>query len=265
MRDFLKGQAYYLKKDSTFRGISFIFLIAAIVLLTWIGTKVGFDVRNPFQPLRSAVSFSLFLYFIIPVHACFFATEGFEYGTLKNIISSGRSRSSYFIGKYISEIKVILWWIFQFFGLFYIFYMAAALITGSHIGNNNLREDMIITISALSFNILYLAAYAAIVMMAGMLIKRTASAVVVTFVIVFGDFMLSGYLKDSSSAFLQTISKNTLMTQILKFSGGYVIDSQLIGLSDLSEYIRMALIPILIITICLIVTIISFGRSDIHT
>ena len=208
------------------------------MLLTWIGTKVGFDVRNPFQPLRSAVSFSLFLYFIIPVHACFFATEGFEYGTLKNIISSGRSRSSYFIGKYI---------------------------TGSHIGNNNLREDMIITISALSFNILYLAAYAAIVMMAGMLIKRTASAVVVTFVIVFGDFMLSGYLKDSSSAFLQTISQNTLMTQILKFSGGYVIDSQLIGLSDLSEYIRMALIPILIITICLIVTIISFGRSDIHT
>ncbi|RRJ67114.1 hypothetical protein EHV15_32460 [Paenibacillus oralis] len=265
MRSFLKGQTYYLKKDSAFRGISYIFLIGTIVLLAWIGIKAGFEISNLLQPLRTAVSLSPFMYFIIPIHVCFFATEGFEYGSVKNIISSGRSRSMYFIGKYITEIKAILWWIFQFFGLFYFLYMVAALITGSHIGVNNLTKDFIIIISALSFNILYLAAYAAIVMMAGMLIRRTSSVIVVTFVIVFGDFLLSGYLKDSSSPFLQIISENTLMTQILEFSRGIVVNSQLNGLSGINDYIRMTLIPVVIIAICLIVTKISFERSDIHT
>ena len=111
---------------------------------------------------------------------------------------------------------------------------------------------------------MYLATYSAIVMMVGMLVRKTASATIITFVIVFGDFMLSGYLRDSSSAFLRMISDNTLMTQILKFSGVYVVNSQQIVLSGINDYIRATLIPI-IIAICLIVTLISFKKRDIHT
>ncbi|AJS60443.1 ABC transporter permease [Paenibacillus sp. IHBB 10380] len=265
MINFLKGEAYYLKKDSMFRGICFMFLFASILLLVWIGTQVGFDISSPAQPLTMATPLSLFLYFIIPIHACFFATEGFEYGSVKNIIASGQSRSSYIIGKYLTEIKVIIWWVFQFFGIFYALYMAATLTTGSHIGNNNLSGDLITVFSALGFNILYLAAYSAIVMMVGMLVRKTASAVVITFLIIFGDFMLFGYLKDSSYAFLRMVSDNTLMTQIMKFSGMYVANSQHILLAGINDYIRVTLIPIIIVAICLIVTLVSFEKRDIHT
>lgn len=143
--------------------------------------------------------------------------------------------------------------------------MIVTLISGAHIGDDSLREDAIAGFTALGFNIMYLAAYSAIVMMVGMLVRKTASAIIITFVIIFGDFLLSGYLKDSSSAFLRMVSDNTLMTQILKFSGMYVKDSERVLLTSMNDYVHVGLIPLIIIAICLTVTVISFEKRDIHT
>ncbi|WP_155611214.1 hypothetical protein [Paenibacillus woosongensis] len=254
-----------MKKDSTFRSISLIFLIAGMVLPLWIGAKTGFEISSPWQPLITAIPLSLFLYFIIPIHVCFFATEGFEYGSVKIIIASGKSRSSYFIGKYITEITVILFWIFQFFFIYYVISIVASLLAGTHIRTDDVRGDLITAITAIGFNVLYLMAYSAIVMMVGIFTKKSASTVIITFLIIFIDFILSGYLKDSSLPFLRMVSNNTLMTQIMKFNGLYIFNSQQILLSGLNDYFRVAIIPIIIVFICLTITLISFEKSDIHT
>lgn len=264
LKSFLRGQAYYLKKDTMVQGICFFFLIASLVLPIWIGAKSGFHVSNFIEPLRVVTPLSLFLYFVIPVQACFFATEGFEHGTVKPIIASGQTRESYYMGKFVSEIKVILWCLFQFFGLYYVIYMAAVVITGSRIGTTHLVKDLGIVLTVLGFNILYLSAYAAMVMMVGIIVEKTAPAVVLTFVIIFGDFVLGGYLKDSSSVVLRTISDHSLMTQIMKFSRIYVVDSQQVLLAGANDYFRTAIIPLVIIVVCLSVALISFGKKDIH-
>lgn len=264
MRNILKGQVYYLRKDVVFKGICLFFLLSGIILPVWLGSKNGFQMDNPLEPLRKMMSLSLILYFIIPIQACFFITEGFENGSAANLIASGQRRSSYFLGKYISEMKVIGWFIFQFCGLYLIVYIAAALLTGASVGFSRIQEDAAAVFSILGYNLLYLAAYAAIIMMAGVLVKKTATAVVITFVTVFGDFLLGGYLKDSSSALLKGISDHTLMTQILKFSGMYLSNSQIVTLSGFHEHLRTILIPILIIGVCLTVAVICFEKRDLR-
>lgn len=259
MRDFLKAETYYVKKDPLFKGISVLLLFGSAVLLIWMGTQVGFNIEGPLEPLHTAIQLSFFLYLIIPIYICFFASEGFEYGSVQTLIASGLSRSLYIIGKYLTGIKILAWWVIQFFGLFYALYILAALVTGSHIGNESMRGELIYAIWAIGFNIVYLATYSAVVLMLGVLLKKIASAIVATFVFVFGDFMLSGYLKDSSSATLRMISDNTLTAQIFKFSS--MNSLQLTGLNDC---IRMLLIPVIIMAICMIVAIVSFEKRDIQ-
>lgn len=225
MRNFLKAEAYYVIKDPTFRGISVVLLFGSALLLFWMGSQVGFDIDSPLEPLITSVQLSFFLYFIIPVYVCFFATEGFEQGSVQIIIASGQSRSLYLLGKYLTGLKIILCWVLQFFGLFYALYILAALVTGSHIGNESLELRFIAALGAVGFNILYLAAY---------------SAVVATFALVFGDFLFSGYLKDSSSVFLRMVSDHTLTTQIFKFSA---VKNLL--LFEITDYIQVTLIPVI--------------------
>jgi len=100
--------------------------------------------------------------------------------------------------------------------------------------------------------------------MVSIFIKRTASAVVVTFLIVFGDFMISGYFRDASSALLRAVLDHTLTTQIMKFSGIYVVNSQHIVLTGAKSFMEVVQIPVIIIAISLSVTYISFGKRDIH-
>lgn len=154
---------------------------------------------------------------------------------------------------------MVLWWVIQFFGLFYVLYMLAALVTGSHIGNESLEGKFIVAMGAIGFNILYLAAYSAVVLLLGVLMKKSATAVIATFVFVFGDFLLSGYLKDSSYVYLRVISENTLTTQIFKFSA---VNSH--EIYTLNEGVRMILIPVVIIGVCLSVALISFEKRDVH-
>lgn len=259
MRDFLKAETYYVVKDPTFRGISVVLLLGSALLLFWMGTQVGFGIDSPLEPLITSVQLSFFLYFIIPVYVCFFTTEGFEQGSVQNIIASGQSRSLYILGKYLTGLKIILCWVLQFFGLFYALYILAAIVTGSHIGNENLGIKFIAALGAIGFNILYLAAYSAVVLMFGVLMKKTASAIVATFVYIFGDFLLSGYLKDSPSVYLRMISDHTLTTQIFKFSA-----VKKLLLFDLNDYIQVTLIPVILIVICLIVALVIFEKRDIH-
>lgn len=148
--------------------------------------------------------------------------------------------------------------------MFYLAYMIAALIIGTDIGNRNFSADLIQVSRVLGLNILYLSAYAALIIMVGILIKRTASAVVVTFLIIFGDFMISGYFRDASSALLRGISDHALTTQVMKFSGIYVVNSQHIILTGAKSFMEVVLIPVIIIAISLSVTYISFGKRDIH-
>ncbi|MNO03044.1 hypothetical protein D3C81_2236410 [compost metagenome] len=54
------------------------------------------------------------------------------------------------------------------------------------------------------------------------------------------------------------------MTQIMKFSGMYVLDSQRIGLTGPDDYIRAALIPLTIIAVCLAAAVIFLEKKDIH-
>lgn len=265
MKDFMSAGAYYLKKDSLFRGISILFIIISTLLFIWGGSKGGFDMNSPLQPISQLSSLSLILYFIIPVHVCFFSTEGFEYGSIKNIISSGQSRTSYVLAKFIIEIKAILWWIFLFFGIYYVLYMAAALITGSRIGMSSLKGDLITALSIIGFNLLYLTAYAAVILMAGTFVRKTASAAIITFAIIFGDLMLSSYLKDTTSTWLRMIADHTLATQVMKFSGVYITNSQHIVLSGINDYIFTTIVPLIVIVPCLVITLISFERRDIHT
>ncbi|WP_054939114.1 ABC transporter permease [Paenibacillus ihuae] len=264
MRDFLRAELYYLRKDTAFKSISATFLLGCIVLIIIIGTKGGYELDSAVQPLSIAAEFSLFLYLIIPLHACFFATEGFEYGSIQNIIAAGRSRRSYFMGKYILEILAVCWWLLQFFGLFYILYLAAALVTGARIGNESYGDDFSMAVRAIGFNILYLSAYAAAVMMLGMLMRKASSAVVVTFFFIFGNLLLSGYLKDSSSPLLRAVSDYSLMTQIMKFSGMYSDGSQRIPLSGTGDYVRAVAVPVLVIAVCLAITLIFVEKKDIQ-
>ncbi|WP_144027538.1 ABC transporter permease [Paenibacillus selenitireducens] len=248
-----------------FRGVCLLFMIASTGLAFYMGTKAGFEINNLASPLTILTPLSLFLYFIIPIYICFFTTEGFEYGSIKIILAAGQSRFTYITGKYLSILKVIIWWIIQFFGLFYILYTSAAIISGSSIGNHNLRIDLIHAFRVIGLNVLYLAAYAALIMMVGIMIKRTASAVVATFLIIFGDFMISGYFRDASSAFLRMVSGHTLTTLIMKFSGMYIVNSQRFVLTGARSFVEVILIPLIIIAVCLAVTYVSFGKRDIHT
>lgn len=100
--------------------------------------------------------------------------------------------------------------------------------------------------------------------MLGMMIRRTASAVVAAFFFIFGNLLLSGYLKDSSSAILHAVSEHSLMTQILKFSGMYVENSQQILLSGTGDYMRALWIPAVWIVLCLSAALISLEKMDIH-
>lgn len=264
MRNFLRAELYYLRRDTAFKSINVTFILACALLMVIFGTKGGYELSSAAQPLRTAASLSLFLYLIIPLHACFFSTEGFEHGSAQNIIAAGRSRRSYFLGKYMLELLAVCWWLLLYFGLFYILYLTAALVTGARIGNESLGEDLSMAVRAIGLNIVYLAAYAAAVMMLGMLIRKAASAVVATFFFIFGNLLLSGYLKDSSSAVLRSVSDYSLMTQVMKFSGMYTAGSEQILLSGAGDYLRAVMIPVLVIAACLSVALVVVEKKDIQ-
>lgn len=263
MRDFLKAESFYLKKDSVLKTISLILLAASVVLVLWLrSASGGWDMDNLLEPLGLVVSMSIFFYFIIPIHACFFSTEGFESGTIKNVLSSGKSRTTYYAGKFFSEIKVIIWCLVQFYGVFLIIYYLAALFSGAEIRNIGLEEQISIAVPAVFYNILYLTAYTAVVLMIGIIMRKTASATILTFVFVFGDLLISGYWKESTVPLLRTLSENSLMTQIFKFSGMYVVNSQRVLLSG-GDYIQVTIVPVAIILVCILVTLLVFNNCDI--
>lgn len=264
MRSFLKAEAFYLKKDMALKTIGFMIFGASIVLVLWMRSVSGeWRMNNLLEPLNSIVTISIFLYFIIPVHACFFSTEGFEYGTIKNIISSGKSRSTYFLGKFLTEIQVIIGCLVLFYGVYVLIYYFGALFSGAEIGNNGLEQQMQKTLPAVLYNILYLTAYMAIVLMIGIIVRKTALATILSFAFIFGDLMMSSYWKESSNQLLHFISENAFMTQILKFSGMYVVNSELVLLSGTGDHIRAVLVPLGVIIVCLSITLFVFNKRDI--
>lgn len=264
MKNLLMAESYFIKKDTMFKAICFLLIIGSSVLLFWMGYKGGFEIVNVAQPLTMLIPLSLFLYFIIPIYVCFFATEGFEYGSIKVILASGQSRVNYLTGKYLSIIKIIVLWLLLFFIPSYILFMLYALIMKTPIGNSNIYEDVLRVLRVLGLNVLYLSTYASIIVMLALFLKRTASAVVATFLVVFGDFITSGYFREASTAWVRTISNHTLTTQIMKFSGIYVINSHQIILAGTKNYIVVLIIPVTILSICLTVTYLFFGKRDIH-
>lgn len=264
MRDFLKAELFYLKKDTYMKGICFILLVASVVLALWLrSASEGWSMSNILEPLGVVVSMSIILYFIIPIQACIFSTEGFDSGTIKNVLSSGISRTTYLTGKIFTEIKVIIWCLIQFYGVFLILYYIGAFITGAEIKNIHLEKQMFITIPAVFYNILYLTAYIAVIFMIGIIVRKTEVATILTFAFIFGDLIISGYWKESSVIVLRTISENSLMTQIFKFSGIYVVNSQKVVLSGAGDFIRATIVPIAIIIFCTLIAMVVFNKSDI--
>lgn len=263
MRNLWQAEIYYLRKDLAFKSVAASFALASVLFVLILGSKGGYALESYAEPLQTASSFSILFYLIIPLHACFFATEGFEHGSVQNIIASGQSRNSYLAGKYVLELLAILGWLLEFYMLFYLFSLGAALFTGAPVGHTGWRADAAAGMLAFGLNLLYLAAYAAAVMMLGLLIRKTASAVVAAFFFIFGNFLLTGYLQDSSSAVLQAVSRYSLMTQILKFSGMYVEHSQRVLLSGTGEYVRAVVIPLVWIVICLSAAQLVLEKKDI--
>lgn len=266
MRDFIKAENFYLKKDSVFKGICLMLLGASVILLLWLRSGTGgWSMNNLLEPLSMVVSTTFFLYFILPIHACFFSTEGFESGTIKNIISSGKSRTTYFVGKFLTEIKVVLWSLLQFYMVFVILYYLAAIFSGAEIKNIGLERQAALTIPAVFYNVLYLTSYVAVVLMIGFLGRKTSTATIFTFAFIFGNVLISGYWKDSAVPLLRTISEYSLMTQIFKFSGLYVVNSKRILLTGPRDHAIAILIPITIIAACVVITLFIFNKRDIQT
>ncbi|MEK3762442.1 hypothetical protein MKZ07_29065 [Paenibacillus sp. FSL P4-0338] len=264
MRNLWQAEIYYLRKDLAFKSVTAVFALASLALVLILGSKGGYSLSSYAEPLKTAASFSILFYLVIPLHACFFATEGFEHGSVQNIIAAGHSKAKYYTGKYVLELLAVLGWLLEFYGLYYLFSLAAALITGVPVGHAGYTEDLAAGLTALGLNLLYLAAYCAAVMMLGMLIRKPASAVVAAFFFIFGNLLLSGYLKDASSAVLRAVSEHSLMTQILKFSRIYVENSQLILLSGTGDYIRALWIPAAWILLSLTITLTVLEKRDIQ-
>lgn len=264
MRDLLRGELFYLKKDSITKGIYWLLVLASTVLVAYIGSLTKFRMDNFIEPVLTIAQLSIFLYFVIPIHACYFATEGFEYGTVKNIVASGKSRVWYVLGKYLLQLKLIISWLMLFFGLYYIIYLFGTLITGAEIGYSDIGNDLIKAVSIICLNFLYLSGYSAIIFMVGMIVRNTTSTAVITFGLIMGDFMLSGNLKDSESLFLRGLADNLMITQVMKFSGIFVSNGVKVTLASVTDYIYAILLPICIIVICLMISTISFTKRDIH-
>lgn len=265
MRDLYRGEVYCLKKDGITKGLYVMFVIASIILVAYFGSLTKLTMDNLIEPVVTIGQLSLFLYFIIPIHSCYFSSEGFEYGSVKNVIASGKKRESYVLCKYFLELRLIISWLLLFFGLYYILYLSGAIITGANIGHAGLNHDMIKAFSILTFNFLYLSSYSAIIIMAGFLLRNLSSTIVVAFGLIIGDIMISGNLKDSPSLLLRTIANNTMISQVMKFSGIYTSNGIKIRISTPTEYFKTAIIPIGIIIICITIAVISFRRRDIHS
>lgn len=264
MKDLFRGELYYLKRDGMTKGLYVMFTIASIFLVAYFGSLTKLSMDNLMEPVVTIAQLSLFLYFIIPIHACYFHSEGFEYGTVKNVIASGKKRESYILCKYLLELRLIIRWLLLFFGLYYTIYLSGTLITGANIGHTGLSRDIMKAFSILVFNFLYLSAYSAIILMAGVLLRNVSSTIVVAFGFIIGDIMLSGNLKDSASVLLRTIADNMMIAQIMKFSGIYTSNGVKIRISTPIEYLKTAFIPICIIIICVTIAVISFRKRDIH-
>ncbi|ASA23020.1 hypothetical protein [Paenibacillus donghaensis] len=263
MQQFMRAEAYYLRKDPIIHGISLLLLLAGTALPIWLGIRFGFEMANPWEAVNSITKLSLFLYLVIPTQAAYFFTEGFESGSVIPIVASGQSRSTYCLGKYIIQLVVLLGWLLLFFGLYLGASLAGAYFSGSSIGQEGAGATLHQFLITLACNFLYLAAFAALVLLAAMIVRRTASVLVFTLLFVFGNMLLTGYIDETSAAWLQVISDHTLITMIMKFSGMYYKNSELIGLSGLEAYIPVVLVPVVIIAVCLAAAVLIFGRRDI--
>ena len=266
MRTFLKAESFYLRKDTVLRTVCLILLAASVGLVIWIRSAGGGrQIENLLEPFGTIMSVSLLLYFILPFHTCFFSTEGFESGTIKNVIASGTSRSHYFFGKFVAELKIILWAMLQFYAVYLIVFYLAALASGADIGHTGLAEQAAFVVTAILYNVLYLTAYAAVVLMIGFIVWKTAIATILSFAFIFGNLLIYGYGKDSVIPFVRTISEYSLMTQIFKFSGIYVENSQQVMLTSVQDHLTPVTIPCILIVICLLIGFSAFKIRDIQT
>lgn len=264
MKNFLATQSYYIKKDITYKSISLLLGLASIIMVFWTGSSGGFDLENLVTPFKTITSISLLLYFVIPIHACYFITEGFEHGSAYNIFSTGFSRSSYIIGKYISIVKTNAKWIIQFFGLYSLIFITITLLSGSSIGSTNLLRDFLIVGYRLLINFIYLATYCSIIFAIGIYFKNTATSSIISVMLIFGDFMVSGYLRGTTSPILNTIANNTLTTQIMKFSGIYVEGKNHIELISLADHLQLLITPLVIIPLFLGFSLYVINTTDLH-
>lgn len=181
MKNFMQAEIYLLRKDQAYWSVTAVFALASLVLVFITGNGGSYELNSYAEPLKSAAAFSILFYLVVPLHACFFAVEGFEQGSVQNIIAAGLSRKQYFTGKYVLELLAVLVWLLEFYGLFWLFYLGAALVTGATAGPGSFGADLAAGMTALGLNLLYLAAYCAAVMMLGFLLRRPFPAAVAAF------------------------------------------------------------------------------------
>lgn len=72
MRNLLRAESYFIKRDTMFKGISLLFLIASLVLAFWIGSKGGFEVANLAEPLTIVMPLSIFFILLFQYTHVFF-------------------------------------------------------------------------------------------------------------------------------------------------------------------------------------------------
>ncbi|WP_058302940.1 hypothetical protein [Gorillibacterium timonense] len=263
MRSFLQAERFYLRKDATYKSVSFLLVAISAAMVFWMWSAAGeISAAYLLEPLGSIMPLSIFLYFILPLYVCFFATEGFESGTVKTVIASGTSRSAYFWGKLLTVVKVNIVLTVQFYaGFMFVFYLLA-LLTGGDIGTAEMGDKAWLILRAMAYHVLYLTAFAAFSLMVGFLVRKTSFSTILTFVFVFGNFIIYGYWKDSAVPLLKAISDYSLVTRVFSFSTIFVKNSP--GhLSGISYHLLTTLTPIAVLAVCISVTLFVFNRRDI--
>lgn len=92
MRNFWQAEIYYLRKDLAFKSVTAVFALASLALVLLLGGKGGYSLSSYAEPLKTAASFSILFYLVIPLHACFLQPKALSMARCRILLLPGMAR-----------------------------------------------------------------------------------------------------------------------------------------------------------------------------
>lgn len=262
MREFLDSQNYLLKRDSAFRFVLFISILAGLGFTVYVGTRNQFRISYALEPLDIVLTVSLVMYLFFSLFVCFFATEGFESRSILNVLAAGHSRTTYVLGKLLVAVKGIFACYAVFLGLFTLLSTLVSVLLGHYdlsIGN----PQNLLMLQKILLHLLYLTVYATIVLSVGIVVRNRSVTIIVAFGLLMGDLYLYGYLQDAGSPVLEGISRHTLTSQIATFSG-LAMGNKAIPVGEFAFLAPIIGKAVLVIAVFLSLAVITFQYRDVR-